>query len=177
MGHRCLVPSTSFCEYAHRSSKAVPTWFALDDSRPTFFFAGVWRPWTGARGTKAAPVIGDHLLFSFLTTEPNAQVAPIHPKAMPVILADEAARETWINESMEEALALQRPAPDDALRISMYATTFSVCSVLFTFTIARDVCHQYNLLVPLCTQQRGQVARVHWLPAKAAQQDQPMFQG
>jgi putative SOS response-associated peptidase YedK len=25
-------------------------------------------------------------LFAFLTTEPNAVVAPIHPKAMPVIL-------------------------------------------------------------------------------------------
>jgi hypothetical protein len=29
-------------------------------------------------------------LFGFLTTEPNGVVAPIHPKAMPVILTTEA---------------------------------------------------------------------------------------
>ena len=29
---------------------------------------------------------GVHELFGFLTTEANASVAPIHPKAMPVIL-------------------------------------------------------------------------------------------
>jgi hypothetical protein len=25
-------------------------------------FAGIWRPWTGVRGTKAEPVEGEHLL-------------------------------------------------------------------------------------------------------------------
>lgn len=50
--HRCLVPVTSFCEYDWRSGKAVPAWFALDESRPLFFFAGIWRPWHGHRGTK-----------------------------------------------------------------------------------------------------------------------------
>ncbi len=29
---------------------------------------------------------GEHLLYSFLTSEPNGIVGPIHPKAMPVIL-------------------------------------------------------------------------------------------
>jgi putative SOS response-associated peptidase YedK len=115
--HRCLVPVTSFCEYDHRSGRAVPVWFALDENRPLFFFAGIWRTWQGVRGTKAAPVERDHLLFAFLTTEPNAEVAPIHAKAMPVLLLDEAARETWLTGSLEAALALQRPAPDDALRI------------------------------------------------------------
>jgi len=48
-----------------------------------------WRPRTGTRGTKAKPVTGEHLLYSFLTTEPNAVVNPIHPKAMPVILMED----------------------------------------------------------------------------------------
>jgi putative SOS response-associated peptidase YedK len=87
-GHRCLVPATSFCEYDHRTKPPVPTWFAQDGSRPLFFFAGIWRPWRGRRGTKANPADGEHLLFSFLTTEPNAVVAPVHPKAMPVLLLD-----------------------------------------------------------------------------------------
>jgi putative SOS response-associated peptidase YedK len=116
-GHRCLVPVTSFWEYDHRSKPPVPTWFAQDDARSLFFFAGIWRPWTGTRGTKAALEVGQHLLFSFLTTEPNAVVAPVHPKAMPVLLLNEQDRETWLMGSSEAALVLQSPAPDDALRI------------------------------------------------------------
>ena len=54
--------------------------------RPLFAFAGLWTPWRGVRGPKSAPVDGDHELFGFLTTDANAIVAPIHPKAMPVIL-------------------------------------------------------------------------------------------
>ena len=59
---------------------------------------------------------GPHLLFSFLTTEPNAVVAPIHPKAMPVIIALQDAQ-TWLTAPMAEALELQRPAPDDAIML------------------------------------------------------------
>ena len=44
----------------------------------------------GVRGPKSAPVEGNHELFGFLTTEANAVVAPIHPKAMPVILTSSA---------------------------------------------------------------------------------------
>jgi putative SOS response-associated peptidase YedK len=116
-GHRCLVPVTSFCEYDHRGGGAVPTWFAIDETRPPFCFAGIWRPWEGIRGTKAARVEGDHLLFSFLTTEANALMAPVHEKAMPVVLLDETERETWLSGSIEDALALQRPAAEAALRI------------------------------------------------------------
>jgi putative SOS response-associated peptidase YedK len=74
----------------------VPNWFALGDDRPLFAFAGIWRPWTGTRGTKAAPVEGEHLLFSFLTTEPNDVVRPIHAKAMPVILTEPREFEAWL---------------------------------------------------------------------------------
>jgi len=44
----------------------------LSDDRPLFAFAGLWTPWRGVRGTKSAPVEGDHELFGFLTTEANA---------------------------------------------------------------------------------------------------------
>ena len=115
--NRCLVPVTSFCEPDWRGGKHVPTWFAIDESRPLFFFAGIWRPWNGTRGTKKGPVTGDHLLFAFLTTEPNAEVAAVHEKAMPVLLLDREARETWLEGSVEEALALQGPTSDDAVRI------------------------------------------------------------
>jgi putative SOS response-associated peptidase YedK len=112
---RCLVPVTSFCEYTDSTPK-VPHWFALGPEREPFAFAGVWRPWTGTRGTKAAPETGEHLLFAFLTTDANATVRPIHAKAMPVILTGEAC-DLWLSAETGDALALQRPAPDELLRI------------------------------------------------------------
>ena len=45
---------------------------------------------------KSAPVEGEHELFGFLTTEANAIVAPIHPKAMPVILTTPAEVDLWL---------------------------------------------------------------------------------
>jgi putative SOS response-associated peptidase YedK len=110
---RCLVPATSFCEWADTKPRKTPIWFALDDSRPVFFFAGIWRPWTGERKGES----GEHLLFSFLTTNANAEVAPVHPKAMPVILTGGAEIEAWLTAPLEEALHLQRPLPDGALAI------------------------------------------------------------
>jgi putative SOS response-associated peptidase YedK len=73
------------------------------------------RPWEGVRGTKKEPVEGKHKIFSFLTTEPNSVVAPIHPKAMPAILTTQDEIEQWLTASTPEALELQRPLPDDGL--------------------------------------------------------------
>jgi putative SOS response-associated peptidase YedK len=56
-------------------------------------------------------------LFGFLTTDANVVVAPIHPKATPVMLTTPKEVEVWIGADTPEALALQRPLPDDVLRI------------------------------------------------------------
>ena len=68
------------------------------------------------RGPKSAPVEGDHELFGLLTTEANAIVAPIHLKVTPVILTTPAEVEQWLEADTSDALTLQRPLPDDALR-------------------------------------------------------------
>jgi putative SOS response-associated peptidase YedK len=118
--YRCLVPVTSFSEYAPEpnpeTGKKDIVWFSLSRERPLFAFAGLWRPWTGARGTKAKPIEGDHLLYSFLTTEANAFVKPIHPKAMPVILREDEW-ETWLTAPVDRVLHLQTPLADDQLEI------------------------------------------------------------
>jgi putative SOS response-associated peptidase YedK len=56
-------------------------------------------------------------LFAFLTTEPNAEVGAIHPKAMPVILTTPEEVDCWLDAPTADALALQRPLPDGSLRI------------------------------------------------------------
>jgi putative SOS response-associated peptidase YedK len=108
---RCLVPATSFCEYTDGRPK-VPHWFALGPDRSPFAFAGIWRPWTGTRKGEA----GEHLLFAFLTTEPNDLIRPVHAKAMPVILTAETW-DVWLEADTTDALRLQRPLPAERLTI------------------------------------------------------------
>ncbi|CAN5491998.1 SOS response-associated peptidase [soil metagenome] len=130
--NRCLVPATSFSEYndvANPKSLKNPdgsphplagkkdvVWFALNEERPLFAFAGIWTNWHGVRGTKSNPIEGPHRVFGFLTTDPNSIVGPIHAKAMPVILREDEWA-TWLTAPPEHALRLQTPLPDDELQI------------------------------------------------------------
>jgi len=112
---RCLVPFTSFSEPGlNAAGKSEPVWFAADESRPLCFFAGIWTRWTSTRKVAEGEVTYD--LFAFLTTEPCAEVAAVHPKAMPVVL--EAANiETWLTAPWSDASRLQRPLADGMLGI------------------------------------------------------------
>ncbi len=101
---RCLVPFTQFAEPKpgkDDDGRPAQHWFSIP-SQPMAAFAGLWRP------SEAGP------LFAFATCEPNSLVAPLHEKAMPVILMPEG-RSSWLSGSLEQALALQAPFPSQLM--------------------------------------------------------------
>ena len=115
---RCLVPASSFCEPNAAVKPATWNWFALaapEEPRPLFAFAGIWRRHQGPIKKDGPSVALD--VFSFMTTAPNALVATVNHERMPVLLATEDERETWLNASLEEALSLVKPFPPEQMRI------------------------------------------------------------
>lgn len=95
---RCLVPFTEFAEPKHGRDEY---WFSIP-SRPVSAFAGIWRESEVGR------------VYAFLTCEPNALVAPLHPKAMPVIL-EENSYEAWLEGEDAQSLAL--PFPSQLMKV------------------------------------------------------------
>jgi putative SOS response-associated peptidase YedK len=115
--NRCLVPFTSFAEPDQdheRTRKNI--WFALDESRPLAFFAGIWTPHACVRmKSKGWEEIE---AFGFLTTDPAEPVKTYHAKAMPVILTEAPEWDLWLSQApWAEVAALQRPLPEGALKI------------------------------------------------------------
>lgn len=100
---RCLVPVTSFCEWEGEPGSKRERWFSLATDE-IFAFAGLWRP------AEEGPT------FAFLTCDPNPMVAPIHPKAMPVMLQPEDY-DSWLDGSLEQVCALAAPFPSQLMRV------------------------------------------------------------
>lgn len=101
-GQRCLVPVTSFSEYGPGQKGNLPLYWFDVPSRPIFSFAGIWRP------------AADGAVFAFLTCEPNSVVAPIHPKAMPLILHEEDEGR-WLAGELDGLVA---PFPAQLMTVS-----------------------------------------------------------
>jgi len=99
---RCLVPFTEFAEPKIGQGREE-WWFTINEA-PVSCFAGIWRP----------SEIGN--VFAFLTCEPNPLVAPLHPKAMPVILHPEDYQ-TWLTAEGDAARALARPFPSQLMSV------------------------------------------------------------
>ncbi len=114
---RCIVPFTSFAEPDPDSKveggRVPNAWFAQNPDRPLMAFAGFWTPWKGVKKVRDGE--REFELYGFLTTAPNAVVAPIHQKAMPAILTTPEEVDLWLAGEWNEVKHLQRPLPDDML--------------------------------------------------------------
>ena len=108
---RCLVP---FDRFAEPGPGGTIRFFRPADGRPAFF-AGITTVWTSVRRLRDGETTDR--LFAFLTCPPNAEVGAIHPRAMPVILTEEAEWETWLGASWPVAATLQRPLRDGMLAV------------------------------------------------------------
>lgn len=97
---RCLVPFTAFAEPKPNAGRDE-VWFRVENA-PSAAFAGIWRPSSAGN------------VFAFLTCEPNPLVAPIHPKAMPVILHPEDYHRWLAGEPVAE---LAVPFPSQLMSI------------------------------------------------------------
>ena len=113
---RCLVPTSSFCEWSANKPK-VPYWFGLagDEPRPVFALAGIWRQWRGVLKEGNAP--SGMTVVAIVTTSPNELVASIHPARMPVILVDGKDCDRWLEGSPDDAIGLAKPYLAEAMRI------------------------------------------------------------
>lgn len=104
---RCLVAADGFYEWRREGRVRTPFFVRLRSKRP-LALAGLWERWR--------PAEGEPLLTGLVITCPaTGRLAGIHDR-MPVILdADAAAR--WLDPALEDAQALLRPYPDEALEI------------------------------------------------------------
>jgi putative SOS response-associated peptidase YedK len=102
---RCLVPVTRFQEWAGEKGHKKQIWFDVP-SQPLFAFAGIWRD------------TGEMPVFAFLTTEPNAMVRSVHPKAMPVILHPEDYQ-SWLSDDWKIAKKLVQPFPSQLMAMTV----------------------------------------------------------
>jgi putative SOS response-associated peptidase YedK len=85
---RCLVPATHFFEFTGTKSPKAK-WKFTKANEDWFCFAGLWRPIT--TGGEA---------FTLLTTEPSADVAPIHDRQMVVL--ERSDWSAWLEQTGNE---------------------------------------------------------------------------
>ena len=113
---RCVVPFTSFSENEVAAGRLAAAGLVRARREPA---ARVLRRHLDALDLGAEGQGGRDDERPLRLSDDRAQrvVAPIHPKAMPVILTTAEEIEQWMTAPAKDALTLQRPLPDQELRI------------------------------------------------------------
>jgi putative SOS response-associated peptidase YedK len=113
--HRCLVVADGFYEWIKAEDPRQPRRplrFSLTDGA-TFCFAGLWTTWRGPRDERVASC-------TIVTTAANELVAPVHDR-MPVVLADAASWEAWLDPALDAGAVAPLLAPLPAGRMTVAA--------------------------------------------------------
>jgi putative SOS response-associated peptidase YedK len=100
---RCVVPASHFFEFTGAKSPKSK-WKFTKAGEGWFCFAGLWRPMPDGAGDA----------FTLLTTEPGADVAPIHNRQMVVL--ERSDWHAWLNLERLEA-ELLHPLPPGSLMV------------------------------------------------------------
>lgn len=106
---RCIVPADGFYEWQQSGPMSkTPFWFHPSEGK-LLRFAGIYETWKDkATGHKLRT-------FAIVTTAANDVVGAVHDR-MPVLIAAGDAR-VWLTGAPDDAYALLRPAPNEALAV------------------------------------------------------------
>jgi putative SOS response-associated peptidase YedK len=111
--HRCLVVADGFYEWIKAEDPRQPRRplrFSLSGGA-SFCFAGLWTTWRGPEDERVASC-------TIVTTEANELVAPVHDR-MPVVLAEPASWEAWLDPALDAGAVAPLLAPLPAERMSV----------------------------------------------------------
>ena len=107
---RCLVVADGFYEWQKVNNKKTPVYIHLKSGRP-FGFAGLYNPWTSAKGETICTCC-------IITTSANELLQPIHDR-MPVIIPGDM-EDLWLDpdeQNRETLLELLRPYPSGEMEM------------------------------------------------------------
>jgi putative SOS response-associated peptidase YedK len=103
--HRCLVVADGFYEWMKAEDPRQPRRplrFSLTGGA-SFCFAGLWTTWRGPGDERVASC-------TIVTTAANELVAPVHDR-MPVVLAEPASWEAWLDPALDAGAVAPLLAP------------------------------------------------------------------
>ena len=101
---RCLIPASGFYEWSEPRGGRKRPYFIRPRDEPLLAIAGLWERWRTPSGEKLETCV-------IVTTDANAQLAPIHDR-MPLLIPRDA-HALWLDpkSSLDDALKLAERPP------------------------------------------------------------------
>jgi putative SOS response-associated peptidase YedK len=105
---RCLIPASGFYEWSEPRGGRKRPYFIRPASEPLVALAGLWERWRTPSGEKLETCV-------IVTTDANAQLAPIHDR-MPLLIPRDA-HALWLDPKTGIEQALELAARPPALEV------------------------------------------------------------